>query len=51
MGSTSVKAGDIEVRLEGGGEGFSGSLSTSALQSGVDLVHLKIAADEAGYPP
>ena len=51
MGSTSVKAGDIEVRLEGGGEGFSGSLSTSALQSGVDLVHLKVAADEAGYPP
>jgi alpha-galactosidase len=49
--STSVKAGGLEIRLEGGGEGFSGSLSASAPESGVELVHLKIAADDAGYPP
>jgi len=41
----------MEVRLEGGGEGFRGSLATATLESGVELVHLKITADAAGVPP
>src|SRR5215208_1721334 len=52
MDLTRVKAGGIEVRLDGGGEGFRGSLSTtSTLQSGVELVHLRIESDEAGRLP
>ena len=51
MDSTHVKAGGIEVRLDGGGEGFRGSLSTSTPESGVELVHLRIESDEAGRPP
>ena len=50
MDRTSVKAGDIEVKLDGGGEGFRGSLSTSTLESGVELVHLRIESDEAARP-
>lgn len=49
MESTHVKAGDFEVKLEG--EGFRGSISTSTLESGVELVRLRIEADEAGRPP
>jgi alpha-galactosidase len=49
--STRVKAGGIEVRLDGGGEGFRGSLATSTPKSGVELVHLRIESDEAGRPP
>ncbi|CAN5656611.1 hypothetical protein BH20ACT12_BH20ACT12_16170 [soil metagenome] len=51
MDRTRVKAGGIEVRLDGGGEGFRGSLATSTLESGVELVHLRIVSDEAGRPP
>ncbi|MEJ7813868.1 MAG: glycoside hydrolase family 36 protein [Rubrobacter sp.] len=51
MDRTRAKAGGIEVRMDGGGEGFRGSLSTSTLESGVELVHLRIASDEAGRPP
>jgi alpha-galactosidase len=51
MDRTLVKAGGIEVRLEGGGEGFRSSLSTSSLQNGVELVHLRIESDEAARPP
>ncbi|HJQ28483.1 MAG TPA: glycoside hydrolase family 36 protein [Rubrobacter sp.] len=40
-----------EIRLEGGGEGFRGSLSPSAPESGVELVRLRIESDEAGRPP
>jgi alpha-galactosidase len=46
-----VKAGGIEVRLDGGGEGFRGTLATSTLESGVELVHLRIESDEAERPP
>ena len=46
-----VKAGDIEVRLDGGGDGFQGSLATSTQESGVELVHLRIEYDEAERPP
>jgi alpha-galactosidase len=51
MDSTHVKAGHFDVKLEGGGEGFRGSLSTSMLEDGVELVQLRIEADEAGRPP
>ncbi len=51
MDRTRVKAGGIEVRLDGGGEGFRGSLATSTLERGVELVHLRIESDEAGRPP
>ena len=51
MDRTIVKAGDIEVRLDGGGEGFRGSLATSTLESGVELVHLRIESGEAARPP
>jgi alpha-galactosidase len=51
MDGTHVKAGGIEVRLDGGGKGFRGSLATSTLESGVELVHLRIESDEAGRPP
>jgi alpha-galactosidase len=51
MDSTRVKAGGIEVKLDGGGEGFRGSLATSTLESGVELVHLRIESDEAARPP
>jgi alpha-galactosidase len=51
MDRTRVKAGGIEVRLDGGGEGFRGSLTTSTLESGVELVHLRIESDEAARPP
>ncbi len=51
MDRTSVTAGDIEVKLDGGGGGFRGSLSTSTLESAVELVHLRIESDEAGRPP
>jgi len=46
MDRTRVKAGGLEVRLEGEGEGFRGSLATSTLESGVELVHLRIESDE-----
>jgi alpha-galactosidase len=51
MENTIVTDDGYEIRLEGGGEGFQGSLSTSTLESGVELVHLRIEADEAGRPP
>jgi alpha-galactosidase len=51
MDSAHVKDGGIEVRLDGGGEGFRGHLSTSTLESGVDLVHLRIESGEAARPP
>src|SRR5918993_359305 len=51
MDRTIVKAGGIEVRLDGGGEGFRGSLATSTLESGVELVHLRIESGEAARPP
>jgi alpha-galactosidase len=51
MDRNTVKAGDIEVRLDGGGEGFRSSLATSTLESGVELVHLRIESDEAERPP
>ena len=51
MDRTLVKAGRMEVRLDGGGEGFRGSLATSTLESGVELVHLRIESDEAARPP
>jgi alpha-galactosidase len=51
MDRTRVKAGGIEVRLDRGGEGFRGSLATSTLESGVELVHLRIESDEAARPP
>src|SRR5829696_7097544 len=51
MDSAHVKAGGIEVRLDGGGEGFRGSLATSTLESGVELVRLRIESDEAARPP
>jgi alpha-galactosidase len=50
MEGTCVKAGGIEVRLDGGGEGFRGYLSTSRQESGAELVHLRIESDEAGRP-
>src|SRR5918997_1893969 len=51
MDRTRVKAGGIEVRLDGRGEGFRGSITTSTLKSGVELVHLRIESDEAARPP
>ena len=51
MDRNTVKAGDIEVRLDGGGEGFRSSLATSTPESGVELVHLRIESDEAARPP
>ena len=51
MDDVIVTDGGYEVRLEGGGEGFRGSLSTSTLEDGVELVQLRIEADEAGPPP
>jgi alpha-galactosidase len=51
MDLTRVKAGCIEVRLDGGGKGFLGSLATSTLESGVELVHLRIESDGAERPP
>lgn len=51
MDTTIVTDNGYEVTLDGGGEGFRGSLSTSTLESGVDLVHLRIEAYEAGRPP
>jgi alpha-galactosidase len=51
MDRTIVKAGGIEVRLDGGGEGFRGSLATSTPESGVELVHLRIESDEPERPP
>jgi alpha-galactosidase len=48
---TRVKAGGIEVRLDGGGEDFQGSLSASTLESGVELVRLRVVSDEAARPP
>jgi alpha-galactosidase len=51
MDLTRVKVGGIEVRLGGEGEGFRGSLTTSTLESGVGLVHLRIESDEAARPP
>jgi alpha-galactosidase len=51
MDGTHVKAGGIEVRLDGVGKGFRGSLATSTPESGVELVHLRIESDEAGRPP
>jgi alpha-galactosidase len=46
-----VKAGGIEVKLDGGGEGFRGSLSTSTPDCGVELVHLSIESDDPDRPP
>jgi alpha-galactosidase len=51
MDRTIVKAGGIEVRLDGGGDGFQGSLETSTQESGVELVHLRIESDEPERPP
>jgi alpha-galactosidase len=51
MNLTRVKAGGIEVTLDGGGDGLRRSLSTSTLESGVELVHLRIESDEAARPP
>jgi alpha-galactosidase len=51
MDRTRVKAGGTEVRLEGEGEGFRGSLATSTLESGVELVHLRIESDVVARPP
>ena len=51
MDRTRVKAGGTEVRLEGEGEGFRGYLATSTLESGVELVRLRIESDEAARPP
>ena len=51
MDRTIVKAGGIEVRLDGGGNGFQGSLETSTQESGVELVHLRIESDEPERPP
>ena len=51
MDRTIVKAGGIEVRLDGGGDGFQGSLATSTQESGVELVHLRIESDEPERPP
>jgi hypothetical protein len=48
---TRVKAGSIEVRLDGGGEGFRGSLPTSTLRSGVEMVHLRIESGDVARPP
>ncbi len=39
------------MRLDGGGEGFRGSLSTSTLESGVELVRLCVDSDEEARPP
>lgn len=51
MDTTIVTDNGYEVTLDGGGEGFRGSLSTSTPESSVDLVHLRIESDEAGRPP
>jgi alpha-galactosidase len=51
MNLTRVKAGGIEVTLDGGGDGFRRSLSTSTLEGGVELVHLRIESDKAAHPP
>jgi alpha-galactosidase len=51
MDRTRVKAGGIEVRLDGGEDDFRSSLSTSTLESGVELVHLRIESGEAQRPP
>jgi hypothetical protein len=51
MDLTRVKAGGIEVRLDGGGEGFRSSLSTSTLRSGVEIVHLRIESGDVARPP
>ena len=51
MDRTIVKAGGIEVKLDGGGDGFQGSLATSTQESGVELVHLHIESDEPERPP
>ncbi|HET7270656.1 MAG TPA: glycoside hydrolase family 36 protein [Rubrobacter sp.] len=40
-----------EVRLDGGGEEFRGSLSNSSPEDGVELVRVRIEADETGRPP
>jgi alpha-galactosidase len=51
MDSTVVTDNGYEVRLDAEGEGFRGSLSTSTPENGVELVHLRVEADEAGRPP
>jgi hypothetical protein len=51
MDLTRIKAGGIEVRLDGGGEGFRSSLSTSTLRSGVEIVHLRIESGDVARPP
>jgi len=49
---TKVEAGGREVALSGGeGSGFRGSLSVEKAEAGVELVRVRIAADEAGRPP
>lgn len=45
------EVGGYEVRLEGGGSGFRGFLSSETQEEGLELVHLRIEADEAGRPP
>ncbi len=51
MDGATVTAGGHEVRLEGGGEGFRGSLSSEIAEEGIELIHLRIESDEARRPP
>ncbi|MDQ4129042.1 MAG: alpha-galactosidase [Actinomycetota bacterium] len=51
MDRATVRAGGHEVRLEGGGESFRGTLSSETPEEGVELIHLRIESDEAGRPP
>lgn len=46
-----VTAGGHQVRLEGGGEGFRGSLSSETPEKGIELVRLRAESDEAARPP
>lgn len=46
-----IEVGGHEVRLEGGGSGFRGFLSSETQEEGLELVHLRIEADKAGRPP
>jgi len=51
MEETTATAGRHEVRLEGGGDGFRGSLTSEIPERGVELVHLRVESGEAARPP
>jgi len=51
MNGATATAGGHQLRLEGGGEGFRGYLSSETPEEGIELVRLRIESDEAGRPP